>query len=155
MIPAVVHISTLLRRTLVPHNKIEPFCGTPLQAAVRPVILFSKFKNQKSKFKRFSIFYFLFFTFYFSQAQVTITNLRCEMLQTPLGIDVQQPRLSWQLESKQRNVVQQSYQIIVSSSLQKLQANNGDVWNSGVITSSQSAQVYYAGKALQSATIYY
>ena len=53
------------------------------------------------------------------------------------------------------NVVQQSYQIIVSSSLQKLQTNNGDVWNSGVITSSQSAQVYYAGKALQSATTYY
>ncbi|MBK6936897.1 MAG: family 78 glycoside hydrolase catalytic domain [Chitinophagaceae bacterium] len=90
-----------------------------------------------------------------TQAQVAITNLRCEMLKNPLGIDVLQPRLSWQLESKQRNVAQQSYQIIVSSSLQKLQANNADVWNSGVINSSQSAQVYYEGKALQSATTYY
>ena len=94
-------------------------------------------------------------TVFFCNAQVAITNLRCEMLQNPLGIDVLQPRLSWQLESKQRNVVQQSYQIIVSSSMQKLQTNNGDVWNSGVITSSQSAQVYYAGKPLQSATTYY
>ncbi len=90
-----------------------------------------------------------------AQSQVIVSSLRCEMLNNPLGIDVQQPRLSWQLESKQRNVVQQSYQIIISSSLQKLQANNGDVWNSGVVTSSQSAQVYYAGKALQSATNYY
>lgn len=138
MIPAAVLLSASLRRTLV-----------------RPVILLSKIKSQKSKVKGFSIFYFLLFTFHFSQSQVTITNLRCEMLQNPLGIDVQQPRLSWQLESKQRNVVQQSYQIIVSSSLQKLKANNGDMWNSGVIASSQSAQVYYAGKALQSATTYF
>lgn len=90
-----------------------------------------------------------------SAAQVTITNLRCEMLQNPLGIDVLQPRFSWQLESEKRNVVLQSYQVIVSSSLQKLQVNDGDIWNSGVVTSSQSAQVQYAGKALQSATTYY
>ncbi len=121
----------------------------------RPVILFSKFKIQNSKFKRFSIFYLSLFTFHFSYAQVAVTNLRCEMLLNPLGIDVLQPRLSWQLESKQRNVVQQSYQIFVSSSLQKLQSNIADVWNSGNINSSQSAQVYYAGTALQSATTYY
>lgn len=88
-------------------------------------------------------------------AQVSITNLRCEMLQNPLGIDVQQPRLSWQLESKQRNVVQQSYQIIVSSSEQKLKANEGDVWNSGIVSTSQTAHVLYAGKPLQSGTKYF
>lgn len=89
------------------------------------------------------------------QAQVSITNLRCEQLKNPLGIDVQQPRFSWQLESKQRNVEQTSYQIIVSSSKEKLAAGNGDVWNSGIITSSQAIQVSYAGAALQSAKTYF
>jgi alpha-L-rhamnosidase len=91
----------------------------------------------------------------FSHAQVTITNLRCEQLKNPLGIDVQQPRFSWQLESKQRNVVQTSYQITVSSSKEKLAAGNADVWNSGVVNSSQAIQVSYAGAALQSAKTYF
>jgi alpha-L-rhamnosidase len=101
------------------------------------------------------IIFSLFFLAQQLYAQVSVTNLRCEMLTNPSGIEVRQPRLSWQLESKQRNVVQQSYQVIVSSSIQKLNANDGDVWNSGAIPSSQSAQVYYTGKALQSATTYY
>jgi alpha-L-rhamnosidase len=91
----------------------------------------------------------------FTHAQVSIINMRCEQLKNPLGIDVQQPRFSWQLESKQRNVVQTSYQIIVSSSKEKLAAGNGDVWNSGIITSSQAIQVSYAGAALQSAKTYF
>ncbi len=33
-------------------------------------------------------------------AQVIMKNLRCEMLKNPLGIDVTQPRFSWQLESR-------------------------------------------------------
>ncbi len=66
-------------------------------------------------------------------AQVTVSNLRCEMLLNPQGIDVKQPRLSWQLQSAQRNVVQTSYQLLVSSSVQNLQQNKGDVWNSGKI----------------------
>jgi alpha-L-rhamnosidase len=92
---------------------------------------------------------------FIATAQVKISNLRCEMLQNPLGIDVLQPRLSWQLESSQRNVVQQSYQIIVSSTEQKLKADEGDVWNSGIVSSSQSAHIVYAGIPLQSATNYF
>ena len=32
-------------------------------------------------------------------SQVTINNLRCEHLDNPLGIDVSNPRLTWNLES--------------------------------------------------------
>ena len=39
-------------------------------------------------------------------AQVTVTNLKCEWLVNPLGIDVERPRLSWQLQSDQRNTAQ-------------------------------------------------
>ena len=67
------------------------------------------------------------------QAQVNITNLRCEMLENPLGIDEKKPRLSWQLNSDQRNVQQTAYHIIVSSSKEKLEKNEADVWNPGKI----------------------
>jgi alpha-L-rhamnosidase len=88
-------------------------------------------------------------------AQVTVNNLQCELLPDPLGIDVKQPRLSWQLKSNERNVEQLAFQVIVASSPEKLSKNEGDIWNSGKLTSSQSIHVAYAGKALESKTPYY
>ena len=88
-------------------------------------------------------------------AQISVTNLRCEMLTNPLGIDVKEPRLSWMLNSTQRNVQQTAYLIIVSSSKEKLSKDDGDVWNSGKINSSQSIHIKYSGKELQSGKAYF
>ena len=88
-------------------------------------------------------------------AQVSVMNLRCEMLVDPLGVEVKQPRFSWQIMSGQRNVQQTVYQIFVSSSEEKLNKDDGDVWNSGKQNSSQSIHISYAGKPLQSATKYF
>ncbi len=85
-----------------------------------------------------------------ADAQIRITNPRCEMLTNPLGIDIKEPRLSWQINSTQRNVQQTSYHIIVSSAKEKLERNEGDLWNSGKINSSQSVHVLYTGKILTS-----
>lgn len=98
---------------------------------------------------------FFLFSAAVANAQVTIKNLRCEMLTNPLGIDAQQPRFSWQLESSQRNIEQLSFQIFVSSSEQKLKANDGDIWNSGVVNDSKSLLISYAGEPLQSAKKYF
>ena len=87
--------------------------------------------------------------------QVTVRNLRCEMLVNPLGIDIKEPRLSWQLNADQRNVQQTAYEIIVSSSREKLSMNDGDIWSSGKVNSSQSIHIKYAGKVLQSGTEYF
>ncbi len=62
------------------------------------------------------LFFFSLLFLKLSIAQVTIKNLRCEMLTNPWGIDAAQPRFSWQLESNERSVTQISYQIIISSS---------------------------------------
>ena len=91
----------------------------------------------------------------FLNAQITVKNMRCEMLTNPQGIEVPKPRFSWQLESSQRNVVQVSYQLIVSSSEQKLKVNDGDIWNSGKINDSRSVLIKYDGKALVSAKKYF
>ena len=71
-------------------------------------------------------------------SQVQILNLRCELLENPQGIDVVQPALSWQLHAKERDVHQVAYQILVAESLENLQKNSGDCWNSGKINSSKS-----------------
>ncbi len=83
-------------------------------------------------------------------AGVSINNLRCEMLNNPAGIDTESPRVSWRISSSDRGVAQLSYQILVASSMQKLNAGEGDVWSSGIVKSSQSQWVSYAGQPLKS-----
>ncbi|UYQ95541.1 hypothetical protein MKQ68_10555 [Chitinophaga horti] len=75
-------------------------------------------------------------------AQVKVTALRSESPEKPM--------LSWQLESKERGVLQTAYQVIVSSSKEKLARDEGDLWNSKVVKSEQSLNVPYAGVALSS-----
>ncbi len=83
-------------------------------------------------------------------AAIQPTNLRCEYKTNPLGIDVTTPRLSWTLASETPAQVQSSYQILVASSLKLLQADNGDLWDSGKVASDDTTFIEYAGKALTS-----
>ncbi len=85
-------------------------------------------------------------------ADISLQKLRCEMLINPQGIDVTQPRLSWQINSSARNVKQTAYEVLVASSLTKLAANQGDLWTSGKVNSGESIMVNYQGKALKSGT---
>ena len=84
------------------------------------------------------------------QSSVSIGNLRCEYLTAPLGIDMDQPRLSWELTSKERNKKQSAYQILVSADSLSLLQDKADLWNSGEIKSDQTNQVVYNGNTLHS-----
>lgn len=83
-------------------------------------------------------------------AGVHLTQLRCEYLINPLGIDSCQPRLSWVLEGNGRSQRQSAYHIGVASSQERLARAAFDPWNSGTVESAQSAQIAYAGAALGS-----
>jgi alpha-L-rhamnosidase len=88
-------------------------------------------------------------------AAADLTNLRCEYLTAPLGMDVEKPRLSWVLEERDmkpeaRYQKQTAYQILVASTPELLAKDQGDLWDSGKVASDQSAQIEYAGKALAS-----
>lgn len=76
--------------------------------------------------------------------KATVKNLICEYHTNPIGIDVQKPRLSWQIESTAQNVAQTAYEIKVTDSSGKL------VWNTGKVNSDQSVDVVYDGPALKS-----
>jgi len=104
--------------------------------------------------RRLTIFFFFCLCLQ-SQAQVSVQNLRCEMLVNPLGVDIKEPRFSWELISNLRNVQQTAYQIIVASSKENLNRNEGDIWNSNKQNLSQSIHVLYTGKPLQAATKYF
>jgi alpha-L-rhamnosidase len=84
-----------------------------------------------------------------------VTGLRCDELVNPLGVDFQQPVLSWRLSPGERGRAQSAYEILVTSSSSALAQDTGDVWDSGRVKSSQSIQVSYAGKPLVSGGRYF
>lgn len=81
---------------------------------------------------------------------MAITRLRCEYAEHPLGIGVATPRLSWVLESGQRDQRQTAYRLLVASSESRLNAGEADLWDSGLVMSDRSIQVVYGGKPLAS-----
>lgn len=97
----------------------------------------------------------LFFPLFQAGSQIRVTNLRCEMLVNPLGIDVTAPRFSWQIDASGRGVMQTTYQVLVASSKEKLARNEGDIWNSGKQNSDRSIHIAYAGQPLRSGTKYF
>jgi alpha-L-rhamnosidase len=97
--------------------------------------------------KKISLLIVTFFISQFIIAQVQVSNLLCENLSNPIGLDVAQPRLSWQLVSDKRNVTQVAYEIKVTS-------GRSTTWSSGKINSDSSVHVAYKGSPLQSGTKY-
>ncbi len=88
-----------------------------------------------------------------TRRSVVVGELRCEYLRDPLGLDVQSPRLSWVLASNdpaRRGLCQTAYQMRVASRPEILASGRGDLWDTGEVTSSDSVNVPYKGKALHS-----
>ncbi len=84
-------------------------------------------------------------------AAVSPQQLRCEYRVNPLGVDVAQPRLSWIIVSDDpalRGVAQCAYQVLAASSREALTKDEGDLWDSGRVNSSQTLHIEYNGKPL-------
>lgn len=79
-----------------------------------------------------------------------ITNLACEYRKNPLGIDVTNPRFSWQLQTDRRGAKQTAHRILAASQANLLSEGKADVWDSGKQESDESVQVSYAGNKLSS-----
>jgi alpha-L-rhamnosidase len=87
-----------------------------------------------------------------AHAGVTVSDLQCEYLTDPLGIDVQVPRFGWKLADADhsRGQKQTGYQVLVASRAALLEQGRPDIWDSGQVLSPQSALVPFAGKKLTS-----
>jgi alpha-L-rhamnosidase len=111
----------------------------------------------KQIFSTSLLFSLLLITIHSSLASevLQIKNLRVEYHENPSGIDVEKPRFSWTLEGDGRNRAQSAYQIVVSSSIQKLNAGDWNIWNSGKVSSNKTNQIVYGGSSLQSGSNYF
>ena len=81
---------------------------------------------------------------------MTPAQLRTEYRVDPQGIGETLPRLSWTLQSEERNRLQTAYQVLVADSATALEAGTGTLWDSGKVASAESLHIVYAGAPLQS-----
>jgi alpha-L-rhamnosidase len=88
---------------------------------------------------------------------ISVSDLTCEYLVNPLGIDVDTPRFGWKISdlTNLRGQHQTAYHILVATTPDKLNNDNADIWDSGVVASEQSNPVSYNGHKLQSGGNYY
>ena len=91
----------------------------------------------------------------FQGTPLKLTGLRTEYKENPLGIDARVPRLSWQLQSNGRGVMQAAYQIRVAKTGADLQSGRNLVWDSGKVSSDESLHREYAGAPVQSGQRYH
>ncbi|MBC2593960.1 family 78 glycoside hydrolase catalytic domain [Ruficoccus amylovorans] len=94
---------------------------------------------------------FVTLTFFYlaaeSVAALEVGELRCSGLPHAL-IDTPAPSLSWELKSDRRGVTQEAYRVVVASSPERLAKGEGDLWDSGWVSSDQSLYVRYEGAPL-------
>lgn len=84
------------------------------------------------------------------RAKSEVTKLICEYHSNPIGIDVKNPRLSWQIVSDEENVMQTAYEIRLAESPSDLNKKNKLIWSTGKVESDKSVNVVYNGSELVS-----
>ena len=90
-----------------------------------------------------------------AQAPPSVTGLRVEYRANPVGNDALHPRLSWRLESGERNTTQSAYEIQVAADSAELRTGRRLLWDSGNITTDASLFQPYGGPAIRPRTRYY
>ena len=82
-------------------------------------------------------------------------NLRVEYMTNPVGLDVDRPRLSWNLNDDRRGAKQTAYELRAATSELALKAARSEkAWDSGKVESDQSVNIVYAGPYLRPRTRY-
>lgn len=106
--------------------------------------------------KRISVIFFLTIICFtgFSQSDSFVINLKCEHLVNPLGIDVAQPRLSWNIVDRRQGAIQKAYHILVGTDSLEIANGVGKTLNTGKVKG-DAMLVNYSGGRLQPFTKYY
>jgi len=80
---------------------------------------------------------------------VSVYDLECEGLKSPLAIDNTIPQFSWKVKGNEGTEVT-AYQILAATSPEKLNEDDADLWNSGKTPCDRQTGIRYAGKELTS-----
>lgn len=100
------------------------------------------------------VFVFIGFSCSKSKNEVKFTNMKCEYLVNPIGIDSPLPRFVWQIVTDKQGKNQIAYEIIVDSDSLAITKGKGSQWDSGKINDSLSL-VVYSGNKLEPFTKYF
>ena len=87
-------------------------------------------------------------------SNIQVTDLRCEYMQNPLGIEVQHPRLSWRLEGTATGILQKKYHLVFAESQDALEEGPFRL-DTGWVTCSDSIQIEYPGSPVEPETRIY
>ena len=87
--------------------------------------------------------------------QMTISELRCEYLTNPMGIDTDKPRFSWEIEGPRRQVTQAAYHVRVASTREALDGDESDLWDTGRLESDETLHIENQGKRIVSGSVYF
>lgn len=91
----------------------------------------------------------------FAASDPAAVKLLCEYKADPVGIDTSNPRLSWQIETSAEGVMQEAYQVIVSTSREGLEEDRDLAWDTGKVMSSRSIHIRYQGRETESRNRYF
>ena len=80
--------------------------------------------------------------------RIRVSDMRCEYLVNPPGVDVPQPRFSWIITCARRGTVQSAYRIKVSG------PTGEKVWDSGKVMSNKTTGIAYQGASMESGQKY-
>lgn len=105
--------------------------------------------------KPLGILFFFFISFGAGAQEIKLLNLRCEYRVNPIGIGTGTPKLSWELASSKRGVVQSAYRVMVAEDSVSLAKGMDLVWDSKKVLSDVSIGILYNGPALVAGTHYY
>ena len=72
-----------------------------------------------------------------------------------IGIGKKEPLFGWQIVSKEENIIQKAYRIILSENKKNIEKNIGELWDTNKIESSNSTNIRYSGEELKTNSIYY
>jgi alpha-L-rhamnosidase len=85
----------------------------------------------------------------------SVQSLKSEYLINPIGIGVTKPRFNWIMADDSCGAMQTSYHIQAATTIDLLNADKANLWDSGKIASDQSIHVQYNGKELSSRSVVY
>ncbi len=116
----------------------------------RHPLFFYIFSILKTNFIGIFFVLIVFGHFSLTFSKIRVVNLRVEYKNNPVGIDTKHPRLSWEILSTERDVIQSAYQIRAAESEKSLKSGKNLLWDTGKVSSDQSIHIPYQGPALQS-----
>lgn len=86
---------------------------------------------------------------------VKFSGLTCNYVEEPIGMGDKKPLLGWRIDTDRAGYLQGSYRVLVASDKALLDADCGDIWDSGIVADGKSQHVKFAGTPLLPCCDYY